>query len=936
MFGDTNARIGLFQQDAEDIHDFKADLAVRRSKDEKINSNGRQLTEFCNDYGLIVLNGRTLGDDEGAWTFVSGVGNSVNDLCVASQDVLKIVNNFRVEEKPWSDHLPISLTLNWSKAQGCITKMKLLPSLMWNERYKVRYQLVLNNEIEVLKNQKGILTPEDLTNAIKKAAPEKNEERKSPAFKTVWYNFKCLKARKYTFKMLNAFRKSNTAQDKIKYIEAKNQYTKVCKERKKEYYKELEQKINSVRDSKEWWKLARQIRGQQQEVGNEIAADDFKIYFDRLLNHQPRETEIVLPQITAENEELDRPFTISEIKNILDKAKDHKAPGVDRVPYEFLKNASDEFLSELTNAFNRIFETGEIGEAFEESIIFPIFKKGDPNSTSNYRGITFLNCIAKVLMGIVNHRLVCWIECNNVLNEFQAGFRRNYSTMDNIYNLASIVHLKFSERKKVYAFFVDFKAAFDKVPRKYLFHKLRSLGVSEKIVRLIENIYRKTKSAVWTGKEISDFFETISGVKQGCLLSPTLFTLYLNDLHDYLEGGLFINENNIRILLYADDIVILADDWQVMQSMISKLESYCELWQMEVNLAKSEMMIFKNGGRSTLNENFMFNGQQIKLATEFKYLGVILTPRMSFTKHVEDRNNKAKNGINATWNNFFNKNSITIEAKYKLFQSVSRSIQTYGSQIWGFDYFELVDKLQRYFLKRMLKLPSNTPNYALALETKAEENHFFSLTLHMDYIYKTIFKYSPERLPHKLSMLILSKDIFWAKRMNELGEEFNIHFSSSDLCENDWLRKGKELLKYLKLKKISFWEEKAKTSETRLYKYLDFGKGPDYIKEENSLNKISFIFQARSGVLSLNACDFRSQTNLCNLCNLREDETVEHLIAKCPIFNEFRLRYFGKTSLNQEEVIRVLNGALENGWTLLYLFIRCAMRYRRLIMNEYA
>ena len=74
-----------------------------------------------------------------------------------------------------------------------------------------------------------------------------------------------------------------------------------------------------------------------------------------------------------------------------------------------------------------------------------------------------MNCSAKVLMGVIHARLTNWIEKHNILNEFQAGFRPQYSTVDNIYNLAAIVHLKFLEKKKIYAFFVDFKAAFDRV-----------------------------------------------------------------------------------------------------------------------------------------------------------------------------------------------------------------------------------------------------------------------------------------------------------------------------------------------------------------------------------------------------------------------------------------------------------------------------------------
>ena len=310
-----------------------------------------------------------------------------------------------------------------------------------------------------------------------------------------------------------------------------------------------------------------------------------------------------------------------------------------------------------------------------------------------------MNSIAKVFMGILNERIQQFVEKHSILNEYQAGFRPNYSTVDNIYNLASIVHLKFEEKKKVYAFFVDFKAAFDKVPRKLLIYKLHMLGLSTKIVNVIESIYSDTKVAVWTGNEVSEKFSTHSGVKQGCILSPLLFTLYLNDLHEYLDGGLTVGGMNIRLLLYADDIVLVADNINIMQKMINNLENYCTQWNMEVNLAKSEMLVFRRGGRLARQENWKYKGQQVRIVNEYCYLGVIFTPKLSFVKHLERRNVQAKNSINSTWQHFLNKPAITLTSKWRLFQAVCRSIQSYGAQIWGFTLFDEVNKLQRYFIK---------------------------------------------------------------------------------------------------------------------------------------------------------------------------------------------------------------------------------------------
>lgn len=461
------------------------------------------------------------------------------------------------------------------------------------------------------------------------------------------------------------------------------------------------------------------------------------------------------------------------------------------------------------------------------------------------------------------------------------------------------------------------------------------LGLST-MLNLIENIYENTKSAVWTGSEISESFNTYSGVRQGCLLSPLLFTLYLNDLHNTLDGGLRVGGINIRLLLYADDIVLLSDNIHTMQKMINKLEAYCSEWNMEVNLEKSAMMVFRKGGRLSTQERWSYKGQQVKIVNEFCYLGVVFTPKMSFVRHLEQRNVLAKNSINCTWKNFLSKTTISLKSKWQLFQAVCRSVQSYGAQVWGCSLFNQVDVLQRYFIKRILRLPDFTPNYALSLETNAEDNHFYTLNLHMNYIFNTIFKYNENRLPHKLSVLILNKKCYWAKVINQLGADFNITFNNENISTQDWIRKGTLILQELKNKSYSEKIAGALSSNTRFYRFLNHNIAEDYIKELENLNKVSIIFKTRCDMLPLNANSFRNEDNkMCSLCNIREDETIQHFIGKCPILREFRLRYFGKTTIEENELINILDGNLYDGWNIIYNYVTSALKYRKLLIDEF-
>ncbi|XP_059216997.1 uncharacterized protein LOC131997819 [Stomoxys calcitrans] len=352
--------------------------------------------------------------------------------------------------------------------------------------------------------------------------------------------------------------------------------------------------------------------------------------------------------------------------------------------------------------------------------------------------------------------------------------------------------------------------------------------------------------------------------------------------------------------------------------MIHNLEIYCNTWNLEVNLSKSEIMVFRNGGRLAKHEKWKFNGNVIKITNEYKYLGVIFTPKMTFTKHIQNRNNQAKIAINATWKNFVGRTDINMNAKWKLFLAVCRSIQTYAAQVWGFCHFEEVDSLQRYFLKRILKLPVCTPNYVLMLETEVEDTHIYTLGLHLKYIGKTLFQHSGARLPNQLSNIALRRNVFWVKELKSLAASMDIQWPEAFPSSSLWIHRKTE-------------------SQQRIYKYLDPNKAYLYLNERYTSENITWIFKARSGMISLGYNNFEENESekMCKLCNLRETETLDHFLGICPVLREFRLAAFSKASLSFVEVLHILDGIEVGNWDKLTTYLRMAYNYRQLLLNEY-
>lgn len=938
VIGDFNARVGLLQQEIDDIFQpsFISGTKERKSKDVIVNGKGKDVIKLCSDYGLVIMNGRTNGDMEGEFTFASGSGASVIDICAVSQDVLQSIDKFTVGNQIWSDHFPIELSLKIRVDKSSDTTSNLLPKLIWKENYKSNYQIVIKEVLEATKTQqqKAYLEFNDISKVIKDSYDKIYKNGFKYPQKQKWFTAKCYNARNDSFKKLQEYRNLGNNINRAKYIKANKKFKEICNEAKIAYNQKLNEKIEKVKNSKDWWKIAREIRNDDLPQTSTIQAETFMAYFKQLLNPIQNAVNIQYAYLHVDNHQLDKLITTSEIKEVLRKTKSNKAPGEDRVPYEFFKNAPDELLEEVSKTCNVLYDRGCVDDSFILSIIYPIHKKGDASVPSNYRGISFMNCLPKIMMGLLNERLSTWANNNKVLNEYQAGFRKNYSTADNIYSLSSIVHLKYAENKKTYAFFVDFKAAFDKVSRSALIYKLHTLGVSSKAVKFIECIYEKTQTAVWTGNELSRPFPTECGVKQGCLLSPLLFALYLNDLHDYLEGGLHIGDMNIRLLLYADDIVILSDDINILQQMICRLEQYCSIWNVEVNLGKSEIMVFRKGGKLSRKEKWYYKGQEINTVSEYCYLGVVLTPKMSFTKHIERRNQAAKNSINLTWQNFLNKSTISIASKWKLFLAVCRAVQTYGAQVWGYANFQDVDKLQIYFLKKILRLPTFTPTYILLAETDIENGHLYTLDLHIRYVCKTMFQYEEDRLPQKLTKILLQKQLLWVNELNKLGAEFGINWSESNANIQQWNNNRINLINSLKAK---YYENVLlKIANTnRIYKKLDLINGSKYLSDERNQYNITWIFKARSDLIKLNGNRFQANaSNICTLCNSREIENIQHFLGRCKTLSEFRVMYFKKAFLNEEEILQILNG-INVTWHSLANYIKTCVEYRNFLIIEF-
>lgn len=614
--------------------------------------------------------------------------------------------------------------------------------------------------------------------------------------------------------------------------------------------------------------------------------------------------------------------------------KNNKASGSDGIPVEFYKHATPEFLEYLLELLNRIFIEEIVPENFRLSRITAIFKKGNRDLPENYRGIAVLNSLRKVFTQILYTRLTTWVEDNNMISCFQAGFRANLSAIDQIFVLSTTARRFIDKKKNLYAFFVDLKAAFDTINRRSLLYKLSAIGLSTKFIRVYEKILENMMASVQNGRKVSREFSCEAGVPQGCVLSPIMFALYMNDVENSIPGGVQFGDITLKVLLYADDLVILSDSPLTLQLQINKLKQFCDLWNLRINTTKSKIMVFRSRNRSIgYGRNWTLDGEIIEVVNEFKYLGYTMTYNLNIQTFIKEKTTAAKIAINTMWSQFFANKLVDPISKFKVFNATVNTCFCYGNEVYGFEQLEEMENIQRYFFKRIFRLPINTPNYAIHLESGLPQIFLKNLKANADFMIK-VMKRSDQNLQKRVLKICFSCGYSPVKNWYDLAVAHNLSISLP--VDNV------EALKNALYECISVIDDSmyrlcvargtASTSRN-IYRQLNLKLGEgNYFREEFTVSEMSLIFKIRTEMLDLNYRPHRTDLNpVCSLCNLGQNEDVLHFLALCPILQEIRRLYFYSSFLSQEECVGVLNG--DRGWKPLIRYVSHARKYRNECLN---
>jgi Reverse transcriptase (RNA-dependent DNA polymerase) len=334
-----------------------------------------------------------------------------------------------------------------------------------------------------------------------------------------------------------------------------------------------------------------------------------------------------------------------------------------------------------------------------EISITPLVKNkgGDLTDTNNYRAIAVSNCETKILETILLHKVTtCAAE-----EKYQFGFKSGHSTGLCTGVFKQTVNYYTTRGSHVFACFVDFTKAFDKVNYWKLFNQLLDDGISLSIVKLLSFWYSHQEAFVMWHNITSSHFAVSNGTKQGGILSPYLFTRYIRQLLYAVSSshiGCSIGGLAVNILAYADDIVLLAPSWCALQEMLVILEQYCMLLDLTPNAKKTVCMKFDPKDRSKLVAKqfpcFVLCGHMLKFVSEFRYLGHIVTEQQ---KDDSDIRREIRNMYIRT--NILIRRFSRCSTRVKLRLFTSYCMCVFGSALWSHFSTDCISKFRSCYHK---------------------------------------------------------------------------------------------------------------------------------------------------------------------------------------------------------------------------------------------
>lgn len=939
ILGDFNGKIGNYISNGDPL----------------INKNGQALINFSNDSGLIILNSTRLCS--GRFTWFRNDKQSILDYILVSYSALDNVNNMLIDDERvynlGSDHNLLFLNF---ELKYKLNKQKLSNNkLCWDIKPNHDFTAFKEKTKDVF--QDFVINDDDNSDTIwynwkerlLRAAKDSIGVKTYNGNKKPWYDSdidQAIDVRRQSNQRHRQYVKTGGNNKDVRdnlwedYRSNQKLVKKLIREKamQKRIDKCIEINRRGGKSCKDFWSI---LRGPKQKdnlcslkiPNTDVITNDIHVIKDSVYHYwntlgkmslnlsgdEIFETKEMLSRLksnTNNTNDNDKPIldqvyiSRGDIIDAISLSKNNKSPGLDNITNELIKNWDDSVTDTLFTMFQRFALSESTPRDWNTGIIIPIHKKGDKADLNNYRGITLNSCISKIYTRIITKHVSTFVENNGILSEIQGGFRADRRCEDHIFTLKSIASIRKMEGKSTYLAFLDFKKAFDSVWRDKLLVTAWEIGIRGNIFNIISNMYNNVHGKVHFGDIHTDTFDIDEGLKQGCVLSPILFCIYINELARGIRDkniGAHIYGVQIGCLFWADDVVLIGDTEKDLNALLNAASEFSNKYKLNFNYEKSNVVVI--GKKLNEDKPWKLGRSVIKETNAYKYLGVNIGRNLSDHVHIEEVIHKG-NRLIAYIKSLINNQDDFNRVYYGdlLWKTIGLPCINYACSVWVCSESDTkrIEGLQLQMARSILRACRNTAKEALYGElgwdsvSSIQDRHrikYFNRLLNME----------NDRWPKLLLNAFFLTSSNHSRNMHAQWKWLtHIHdtltfcgldhmFSINRPINKNWAESFINIQHELN---NNDWYEKALTKKT-LRDYCKYKSVPNmekYLLDATDFYGCALKFKARTNTLQLeyNIKSWSSNGNsgICKLCKVNLIEDTDHFMFSCTSLNVIRDQVF--------------------------------------------
>jgi len=546
------------------------------------------------------------------------------------------------------------------------------------------------------------------------------------------------------------------------YNTYRNKLTSLLRKTEKDHYEKLiEENKNNLRRS---WQIIKSVinknkcRAQQQEfnINGQVTTDatvisnKFNSFFANIGPSLAQKVPVssILPthyvKPVASSLNLDQ-VSPESVSTIISNLKDN-SPGPDEIPPKILKLINPIIRTPLTHTINLSLASGYFPSELKTAKVIPIYKGGDQKCLSNYRPVSVLNSLSKVFEKSFYNQLSAHLAENQILHNFQFGFRPGHSTNFALSVLSDKITEALDNNETIIGLFLDFSKAFDTVDHNILLSKLKLYGVKNTSLNWVHSYLSDRHQYVQYQNVKSSLLKVLCGVPQGSILGPLFFLLYINDM-DNISKLLFY-------ILFADDTNAFYSHKKVDEIIntfngeLGLLTDWLHANKLTLNIKKTHYIIFTNSNiRPTPNLDIIIDNQVIDRVSNTRFLGVIIDENLRYKHHVNHIKPKVARGVGilARARKFF-----SIKTLINLYYAFIHPYLLYCVEIWGNTCTTYTDPL--------FKLQKRAVRIITGSSRTTSSSDLFKLLkiipfpkLHTSFVYIFLYKLHQNMVPPAIS-----------------------------------------------------------------------------------------------------------------------------------------------------------------------------------------